>query len=289
MLGRPTLSVKCPLATSPCFYFSSTRRVAASPAALHLSHSTQSCRLFSSSRHGKAKSHYETLGVEPAISKSDLKKRFYILSKETHPDINKSDPNASARFSEISEAYTVLGNDEKRQKYDRDHMPKFQRSSAQSGNMRSGSHFGSRPATGLSKRRGTFKGPPPSFYATGAARNSDEQASRDQEAYQAGLGGQFNASQFASPGQWDPIFNPDPVLRTQTVEDAKRNQRRAAEMAAAQVAAEEEGDFWVRFVVISGIVAFGVGVGTMVNRMGTPHRGGIANSDGTRRKPPVAS
>lgn len=202
--------------------------------------------------------------------------------------MNKSDPNASSRFSEISEAYAILGNEEKRRKYDRDHMPKFQRSQAQSRNMQSGSHFGSRPATGLSKRRGTFKGPPPSFYATGAARDSAEQASRDQEAYQAGMGGHFDASQYASPGQWDPTFNPDPVLRTQTVEDARRNQRRASEIAAAQVAAELEGDFWARFMVISGILAFGVGVGSIFHRMNSTNRGGTVKGDGTRRRQNMA-
>lgn len=229
------------------------------------------------------KSHYEVLGIPVDCSKADLKKRFYVLSKETHPDVSKTH-NASDRFAEVSEAYSVLGNDEKRRRYDRDVMPRFHPAPSRSGARgRSGTYAGSRPATGLSKRRATFRGPPPSYYQS-AARNKEEHARREQESYNAGAqAGQFDPSQYAAHGMWDPTFNPTPVYKTQTAEDVRRHARRQAEMAAAQQYAEEESNFWARFVMVSGVVAFGVGMGTIISRMSNAPRGGLLKGDGSKR------
>ena len=48
----------------------------------------------------------------------EIKKQYRRLAKKYHPDSNKSDPKAAERFKEISEAYTVLGDDAKRKQYD---------------------------------------------------------------------------------------------------------------------------------------------------------------------------
>ncbi|KAJ9653255.1 hypothetical protein H2198_007558 [Neophaeococcomyces mojaviensis] len=246
-------------------------------------------RFFSHSNLLCEKSHYETLGVPPTATRAELKKKFYSLSKETHPDVNPNNPQAGERFAEVSEAYATLINEDKRRKYDRDVMPRFNRSASRSsGANRSGTYAGSRPATGLSKRRGAFRGPPPSFYSqSGASRNpsAEEQTRRDQEAWAAGAqAGQFDASQYASAGQWDPIFNPTPVYKTQSAEDTRRQHRRAAEMAAAQAFAAEEGQFWAKFAVVSAIVTVGVVIGTMVHRMSATPRGGLTKGDGSRRR-----
>ena len=63
---------------------------------------------------------YETLKLPPNCTHADLKKQFYILSKETHPDLNPGDPKASERFTQVSESYSVLADPEKRKRYDRD-------------------------------------------------------------------------------------------------------------------------------------------------------------------------
>src|SRR3954451_18393007 len=62
--------------------------------------------------------HYRTLGVEKKASQEDIKKAYRKLARKYHPDTNK-ETGAEERFKEISEAYDVLGDPEKRKKYDR--------------------------------------------------------------------------------------------------------------------------------------------------------------------------
>src|SRR3990172_6011006 len=54
---------------------------------------------------------YEVLGVARGASEADIKKSFRRLAKKLHPDANKNDPKAAARFSEINSAYESLGGD----------------------------------------------------------------------------------------------------------------------------------------------------------------------------------
>ncbi|HET6551882.1 MAG TPA: molecular chaperone DnaJ [Solirubrobacter sp.] len=62
--------------------------------------------------------HYKTLGVDRKASQEEIKKAYRKLARKYHPDTN-SDAGAEQRFKEISEAYDVLGDPEKRKKYDR--------------------------------------------------------------------------------------------------------------------------------------------------------------------------
>jgi len=65
----------------------------------------------------KYKDYYELLGVERNSSDAAIKKAYRKLAREFHPDVNK-EPGAQTRFQEISEAYEVLGDPEKRKRYD---------------------------------------------------------------------------------------------------------------------------------------------------------------------------
>lgn len=65
------------------------------------------------------KDFYKTLGVERSVNADDLKKAYRKLAMKYHPDQNKDDPTAEAKFKEINEAYDVLKDPQKRAAYDR--------------------------------------------------------------------------------------------------------------------------------------------------------------------------
>ena len=64
------------------------------------------------------KDYYSVLGVSKTATQEDIKKAFRKLARKYHPDVNPKDATATEKFKEISEAYEVLSDPEKRQKYD---------------------------------------------------------------------------------------------------------------------------------------------------------------------------
>ena len=74
---------------------------------------------------------YDVLGVGKGADQAEIKKAFRRLAKKLHPDANKGDPKAAARFAELNSAYEILGEEDKRKAFDRGEIdaegkPRFQ-------------------------------------------------------------------------------------------------------------------------------------------------------------------
>ena len=83
---------------------------------------------------------YQVLGVPRKASPDEIKKAYRRLAKKHHPDRNRNDTNAAARFKEIQSAYEILNDSEKRADYDR------------YGHVGAGDPFGGAPGTSRTGR-----------------------------------------------------------------------------------------------------------------------------------------
>src|SRR5712692_5671300 len=64
------------------------------------------------------KDYYSTLGVAKTATEKEMKQAYRKLARKHHPDVNPGDKSAESKFKEINEAYEVLGDPDKRRKYD---------------------------------------------------------------------------------------------------------------------------------------------------------------------------
>jgi len=112
---------------------------------------------------------YQQLGIKRGASDAEVKKAYRSLAKQLHPDRNKDNPQAAARFAKVTQAYDILSDKDRRAKYDRGEID-------EDGNpkMPFGAGFGGGAGRGSSGAGGGgFDGFPGGFENAGAADLSD--------------------------------------------------------------------------------------------------------------------
>jgi curved DNA-binding protein len=103
------------------------------------------------------KDYYQVLGVDKSSSDKEIKRAFRRLARQHHPDVNPDDAQAEERFKEINEAYEVLSDQEKRQKYDQlgADWQRWQQTGGRPGDFNWGRWTSGRPGDGVHVRYGT--------------------------------------------------------------------------------------------------------------------------------------
>lgn len=114
---------------------------------------------------------YQRLGIKRGASEEEVKKAYRSLAKQLHPDRNTDNPKAAERFAQVTQAYDLLSDKDKRAQYDRGEID-------EDGNPKSpfGSGFGGYSSGGAGPRPGQsggFEGFPGGFDAGGSADLSD--------------------------------------------------------------------------------------------------------------------
>src|SRR2546430_6208282 len=117
----------------------------------------------------QTKDYYNVIGVPASATQEEIKKAYRKLAAKHHPDKNQNDPKAAERFKEISEAYQVLGDAEKRKQYDQ---------------MRQLGAFGGFGGSGGTRRPGQSQGSP-----FGAGQTGTSSSFRFEDLGDVGIGG----------------------------------------------------------------------------------------------------
>ena len=82
---------------------------------------------YSTRGHEKSKDLYTIIGVSPHATQQQIKEAYYRLSMRYHPDRNRGSPEAHQRFTELTEAYSILGQYDRRRKYDKGLLHQYPR------------------------------------------------------------------------------------------------------------------------------------------------------------------
>lgn len=112
---------------------------------------------------------YQRLGLKRGATDAEIKKAYRSLAKQLHPDRNTDNPKAAERFSQVTQAYDLLSDKDKRARYDRGEIDEDGNPKSPFGGGFGGGGAGPRPGT----HQGGFDGFPGGFDQAGAADLSD--------------------------------------------------------------------------------------------------------------------
>jgi DnaJ-class molecular chaperone len=101
---------------------------------------------------------YATLGVQRGANEKDIKSAYRKLAKELHPDRNTDNPKAAERFSDVTKAYDLLSDKDKRARYDRGEIDADGNPASPFGGGFRGGGFNPRPGGGRSASPSDFEG-----------------------------------------------------------------------------------------------------------------------------------
>ncbi|KAL6906909.1 putative alpha-mannosidase 1a [Trichoderma evansii] len=244
----------------------------------------------------EGKNHYERLKLPLDASHGEIKKykanlipsglSFYALSKAHHPDANRSDPDAAHNFSLLSESYTVLSDASRRAAYDRDVLRLHHQNPhhPHQASYHSTNPAGGRPPSGLSRRRGTFRGPPPSFYRSGGwgAHAEKRHQAHEESTGGAGSGSASSSAETDRANPWntsafhqthhyggmgpgsDPFHHRDEHVphfdkaghtRTHERQEHRRWQRQKRAVGDDDIEFEPQTSLAGHFLIVAGILA----------------------------------
>lgn len=137
--------------------------------------------------------YYHVLGISKTADEKEIKKAYRKLAKKYHPDTNQGDKNAEQQFKDVTEAYNVLSDPEKKKLYDQFGMAAFDGSMG-AGNAGAGYHGWNENAGGC----GSWK--------QGSGQNSHFGSGWHSAGFDFGNGGQYTEYHFEG-GDMDDIFS----------------------------------------------------------------------------------
>src|SRR5690348_17494207 len=101
---------------------------------------------------------YQRLGLKRGASEAEIKKAYRSLAKQLHPDRNKDNPKAAERFAQVTAAYDLLSDKDKRARYDRGEIDEDGNPRMPFGAGFGGAGGGYGSAGGSAGQRGGFEG-----------------------------------------------------------------------------------------------------------------------------------
>ncbi|KAJ2723302.1 hypothetical protein GGI07_002730 [Coemansia sp. Benny D115] len=183
-------------------------------------------------------SHYDTLGVPVSATQKEIKTAFYQCSMKWHPDRNQGSDEAHKKFLRINEAYSILGNEQKRQTYDRTQR------------IRQGSHAGPRTA---SQRHGS------AFSRNGEYSSTRVQPDSKAKAYTRPMAGSYTGRKRSNFEEWERQHYQEMKARAETIGRHAKDSAGKSKYSNTQVAMYQFWEMMSVAAVLLGLAWAGSG------------------------------